>query len=958
MNELEKFIDICRIMIGDKDFVSDFEIETAIKQFSIMFPNIDTDDVKKQLLALYTLPLAPYKTLLDRKNPGAGWLSANNDARKKEIEWKFWNRYLKYLREKEKYQPGVIHQLDRLTNEILDNLYNPTLEEYIISKKGLVVGQVQSGKTSNFTGLICKAVDSGFNVIIVFAGILDDLRTQTQSRLEKCFLGFTTKDIEKINESKIGVGLIDSSPVAHAFTTVVSDFKEATINALGTNFQTNEPILFVVKKNGRILDNMHKWLSKRDCNGKSVLFIDDEADNASVNTSKDKDKASTINKKIRAILNLFKRNAYVGYTATPYANIFIDRENEEDLFPRHFIVNLPTPAAYLSPEKVFGLDSGDEQPLPIVNIVKDYKGFVPDKHKKDEIETLEYENIPGSLKYAIRCFILACAVRNARGQGKKHNSMLIHLSRFQVWQNRIKELIERCFRFYKNEILADDAEIFAQLKQDYEESYFCKDINRVFEYKSFIQTTEEIINSEYKVIKSGIAPVSWDDIKSHLYRVVDKIEVKALNGASSDVLAYDDHQEDGYYVIAIGGDKLSRGLTLEGLTISYFLRASKMYDTLMQMGRWFGYRPGYVDVCRLFVSEEINNWFKNITIANNELREEFDYLWESNGSPQQYALKVRTSPGLLVTSPLKMYSTKDVQISWASTLVETYSLVRSKDAIEHNFAITSNFIQGLGQRYLKDGVDDPRGFLWLDVPVDAVCGFIGKFSIAETSRIKLDFEKMVGYIRTCHSQYGELSKWRVLVRNNRDTSYSDPDQSIYYLNATNIPRGICTNRTRVNVPDQDDNIYNLKNYHLISGPKDEYIDFSILGEEELYLKEALAKTKEIKAKQHQENPNIKEWSQDYPSPVLVRQQYRPADKPFLIIYPLNPVKANILDKNQNRKEDVEQYDKNGLPFIAFAIIFPNSKNSQGFKYKVNEVTDIIETEINFENENDNVYADE
>ena len=404
----EKYINYCRLFLDDDTNATDEMIDKAINHFAWMFEGqkVDKEEVKKHLLTIYTLPVTPYKTLIDSNNPGAGWLSADNNARKEEIDWCFWNRYQTYLREKEKYQPGVIHQLDRLTNEILDNLYDPTMEGYEISKKGLVVGQVQSGKTSNFTGLVCKAVDSGFNVIIVFAGILDDLRTQTQSRLEKCFLGFTTKDIEKINESKIGVGLIDPSPVAHAFTTVVSDFKEATVNALGTNFQTNEPILFVVKKNGRILENMRKWLSKRDCNGKSVLFIDDEADNASVNTSKDKDKASTINKKIRAILNLFKRNAYVGYTATPYANIFIDRENEKDLFPRHFIVNLPTPAAYLSPEKVFGLDTEDEQPLPIVNIVKDYKTFVPDKHKKDETETLEYENIPESLKYVLFWHVL------------------------------------------------------------------------------------------------------------------------------------------------------------------------------------------------------------------------------------------------------------------------------------------------------------------------------------------------------------------------------------------------------------------------------------------------------------------------------------------------------------------------------------------------------------------------
>lgn len=374
VQDIEKYMDYCRLFIGEKCAVTDEEIDEALNQFANMFTHIDKLEVKKRLMSLYTLPIAPYKTILDNNNPGAGWFSNNNYARKNEIEWSFWNRYQRFLRDKEKYQPGVIFQLDKLTDEILDNLYDPALVDINFSKKGLVVGQVQSGKTSNFTGLICKAVDAGFNVVIVFAGILDDLRTQTQSRLEKCFLGFTTKDIRRIQDSErigIGVGLIDNKPIAHAFTTVVSDFKESTVNSLGANFQTKEPILFVVKKNGRILANLKKWLSKKDLDGKSVLFIDDEADNASVNTSKDKNKASSINNKIREILSLFRRNAYVGYTATPYANIFIDRTDEKDLFPRHFIVNLPTPPAYLSPEKVFGLDTEDGQPLPIVNIVKD-----------------------------------------------------------------------------------------------------------------------------------------------------------------------------------------------------------------------------------------------------------------------------------------------------------------------------------------------------------------------------------------------------------------------------------------------------------------------------------------------------------------------------------------------------------------------------------------------------------
>ena len=829
--DIEKYMDFCRLYIGDRVNIQDNEIAEAVNQFAGMFPDIDKAEVKKRLMSLYTIPIAPYKTLLDSNNPGAGWFSANNYARQQEIKWGFWDRYQKYLREQEKYQPGVIFQLDRLTNEILDNLYDPALTDTNFSKKGLVVGQVQSGKTSNFTGLICKAVDAGFNVVIVFAGILDDLRTQTQNRLEKCFLGFTTKDIERIQDSErigIGVGLIDNKPIAHAFTTVVSDFKESTVNSLGTNFQTKEPILFVVKKNGRILANLKKWLSKKDLDGKSVLFIDDEADNASVNTSKNKKKASSINSKIRAILDLFRRNAYVGYTATPYANIFIDRTDENDLFPRHFIVNLPTPPAYLSPEKVFGLDTEGEQPLPIVNIVKDYKDFVPDKHKLADRGTLCYQNIPDSLKYAVRCFILACAIRCARGQGKKHNSMLIHLSRFQVWQNEIKLLIDRLFKFYRNEILADDSHFYNLLKRDFEGNFVCGSGSLQMEYKSFIQTTKEIIDSQYSIIKKGIKTITWDDVRNQLYHVVSKIEVKALNGASTDSLAYEEHQEDGYYVIAIGGDKLSRGLTLEGLTISYFLRASKMYDTLMQMGRWFGYRPGYVDVCRLFVSEEIDYWFKNITIANNELREDFDYLWESNGSPQQYALKVRTSPGLLITSPLKMFSTKDVQVSWASTLVETYSLKRTKESIERNFKLTSDFLQGLGQRYQKNGNDDRRGYLWLNVGPDKICDFIEHFEIAETSRIKMNLEKMSQYIKSCVSEHGELVSWRVILRNQEinEDQLSTSERSRYYFVDGALP-GICTNRTRVGIPEQDDNVYNLKNYHLISGPKDEFMDMDI-----------------------------------------------------------------------------------------------------------------------------------
>ena len=960
--DIENYIAFCRLYIGDTPRATDEQIDSAINQFASMFAGVDQTEVKKSLLSLYTLPIGPYKTLLDSYNPGAGWLSANLNARKSEINWSFWERYKHYLRDKEKYQPGVIFQLDRLTDEILDNLYDPALFDTNFAKKGLVVGQVQSGKTSNFTGLICKAVDAGFNVIIVFAGLLDDLRTQTQNRLESCFLGFTTKDIERIQDEEkpgIGVGLIDNKPIAHAFTTVVSDFKETTVNSIGTNFQTKDPILFVVKKNGRILGNLHKWLSKKNLDAKSVLFIDDEADNASVNASRDRKKATSINQKIRDLLSLFRRNAYVGYTATPYANIFIDRNNENDLFPRHFIVNLPTPPSYLSPEKVFGLDNEDEQPLPIVKIIDDYKKFVPDHHKIGDINTLTYQNIPDSLKYAIRCFIISCAIRCHRGQKNKHNSMLIHISRYQIWQNEIKLIIDKLFKFYRNDILADDPQIYNQLKRDFEENYTYTTGDHTVEYRSYLQTTNEVINSQFSIIKDGIESICWDNVKEHLYHVVSKIEVRALNGSSEDSLAYEDHKDDGYYVIAIGGDKLSRGLTLEGLTISYFLRASKMYDTLMQMGRWFGYRPRYVDVCRLFISEEINRWFKHITIANNELREDFDYLWETNGTPQQFALKVRTSPGLMITSRLKMFSTKDIQVSWASTLVETYSLIRSKESVENNFKLTSNFLKKIGTRYTKSGIDDNRGYLWVDVEHENICDYIENFEIAETSRVKMNLEKMSEYIRTCVREYGELKSWRVVLRRNHELSElvtDNTDRALYTFVLSNGSEitGVCTNRTRVNSHEQDPQIYNLRNYHLISGPNDEFIDMNILDED---LSEALEETVELKRKQHSQNPAVKEWTKKYPSPTLVRKKYRSPNNPLLILYPLNPQKANYgIDIKETQNTII--FNQNDLPFIGFAIVFPNSKNSKGVMYKVNMVNDLEQTEINFEETNDNHYPNE
>lgn len=601
---LAQAVDICRKLIGEKTTPDVSEIDSAITNITYipMFKDVDQSILKDMLLSLYTTKVDTFQILegKERRDP---WLKAFKAAQSS--KWNFWTRYSKYLAEKKSFAPSVISHLDELTDKVLDKLFNPQRDDIIISKKGLVVGQVQSGKTANYTGLVCKAADAGFNLIIVLAGIHNNLRSQTQTRLDEGFLGFDTQNTRAftLNQTiKMGVGRIPGfdDAIAHSYTTSLDtgDFTKRAANTAGFNFHVPQPIVLVVKKNSSVLKNLRDWLKTHTIDGKiankSMLLIDDEADNASINTNKADKNPTRINGYIRDIISLFNRSAYVGYTATPFANIFIPLD-DSDLFPRDFIINLPAPDNYIGPEKVFGtsiIPDEDDELLPIVNTVDDSDDFVPPKHRKDDDMPSIYD-MPQSLKTAIKCFIMTCAIRAARGQEKKHNSMLIHITRFQSWQNHIKDIVEQQFRYYKSEIEANDPAIMEEFHKIFE--------GDTESYKSYWSTTKEILDSKsFGKIDSQIRLHTWEEVKPFLYPAVQKIEVKSINGSSGDSLTYYENEKNGISVIAIGGDKLSRGLTLEGLSVSYFLRASKMYDTLMQMGRWFGYRPGYVDLCRLF----------------------------------------------------------------------------------------------------------------------------------------------------------------------------------------------------------------------------------------------------------------------------------------------------------------------------------------------------------------------
>ena len=417
-------------------------IKNTIQQLKVLpiysDEEIDEEVLFREIMSGYTTLGGGMTTLEDRRDHQE-WL-ANERA---DIRWDYWRRYKDYLTGK--MAPAIVDTTDYVTDEILKRIESPRRKGNW-DRRGMVVGNIQSGKTSNYIGVICKAIDAGYKVIVVLAGLNNDLRSQTQKRIDQGFLGRDTAKKDSINQvnNKIGVGLntryipsikinaVTSSLANGDFKTSV--YKNSTIS-LGS-----DPVIAVVKKNVTPLKNLLKWFSSETINGKikdvPFLLIDDEADNASIDTkatkkigmapvkTEEEDNPTAVNGLIRKILNSFAQSAYIGYTATPFANIFIYPDDEEmskgkygeNLYPRSFIINLHAPSNYLGPSQVFGLYKDkfagieEKKPLPLIRMISDYENVIPEKHKKD----LDITVMPDSLKQAIYSFILSCAVRYVR----------------------------------------------------------------------------------------------------------------------------------------------------------------------------------------------------------------------------------------------------------------------------------------------------------------------------------------------------------------------------------------------------------------------------------------------------------------------------------------------------------------------------------------------------------------
>ena len=607
---------------------------------------------------------------------------------KREIAWTYSECYEKYLKS-EKWYPTVVQSLSDVSTKILGHLQDP-LSEGTWDRRGLVIGHVQSGKTANYIGLVARAADAGYKFIIVIAGIHNNLRKQTQERIDEGFVG---RSSDPESRKIIGVGFTDADyPHPATLTNIYKDFNKQTADQSGWSINDfSKPIVLVIKKNVSTLTSLQRWLKELNTKGDGkisdvpMLMIDDEADNASINTNKEDLDPTRTNSMLRKILGMFDKSCYVGYTATPFANIFInpeayDDEAREELFPRDFIYCLDAPTTYFGPEQVF-LDDGSSR--AILEAIQDAEDYLPFSHKKD----FEITDLPPSLYDSIIQFVLVRTIRNLRGHQNKHCSMMVNVSRFVAIQGTVRYFFSAFVKILREAIRANYA--------------MPDEVSLNNEYMARI---ERMFHQQF-----GDCEFDWATVKASLFATFEHLRIFLVNSKSDEALDFRKYEKDGVGLtaIAIGGLSLSRGLTIEGLSVSYMYRNTRMYDTLMQMGRWFGYRPNFEDLCRVHLSEDSINWYAHISDASEELRQQIKQMRKDRLSPKDFGLYVKDHPDrLLVTATNKMRSGQPftVRQNFSGRVRESYILPANRNLNDKNCSLIREYWKsgfGLGINCMK-----------------------------------------------------------------------------------------------------------------------------------------------------------------------------------------------------------------------------------------------------------------
>ena len=713
------------------------------------FYSIISDEILREELSILKTDKDLEKNIICEKDHQSWLLNTGQpiDPDRKKITYKYWDRYRKFISNQKKVN---MEDFDGEIRQIVSNLRDPldrNQEGWL--NRGMVVGSVQSGKTMNYAGVVAQAFDAGYQFVVVLGGAGRKLRAQTQARIDEGVLGVDTSrnipgyigagklDIRDRDGNKISYQPISSLTTSYdgGLSGKDGDFSTKSKKVQNYNVEWNKdtpPHLFVMKKNKAILENFLEWIEQMQRDSKdrkaelSLLIIDDECDYASIDTNKademedildDDYEASAINQCIVDILQKFKWRSYLGYTATPYGNIFQRRdinEIDESLFPRNFIIYLQPNRMYFGPSEFFN-SSSSENPIDLIrNIPFKDSGYFYDivnernkiwrekelystkydtEERKKELSQLrrhetitllnKYENdkAPESLSIAIKSFIISCAIRWNRGEKNVFNSMLIHIQREVPFQDFIIRMVKEEFEKIKNQVYNQNLKSFEAIyNQDY------------------VETTCDVLDSDLidKGLKIGMQPLgSFKSIVDAIDEVISRISiVKEYGKDRQSRLDYSEDKKGNYY-ICVGSDVLSRGLTLEGLSVSYFLREAKTYDTLMQMGRWFGYRSGYLDVCRVYTTPTIVEFFQNVKDANEAMYRMFQTMNERDDIPENFGMYILSSQSAQkVTGYGKTRYAQKISLDLNDASHNEMRTDISQDRLNSNLKFINNFLIG------------------------------------------------------------------------------------------------------------------------------------------------------------------------------------------------------------------------------------------------------------------------
>lgn len=662
--------------------------------------------------------------LVDKKDRENAWYPGGDEMPGS----KFWPVLKRYLSETKGWPPETVQSLSQASDKIVSWLDSPWAAR--VDTRGLVVGYVQSGKTANFTAVIAKAADAGYRFFIVLSGTKKSLRQQTQQRLER--------ELVNLND-------------AYWFTpTQNHDFRPMGNVNFFLSDEKHDKVLCVVKKNTSVLKKLYKWLEGaapdvlRKC---PFLIIDDEADEASVNTARYQRDApgalrerTTINRRIVNLLDLLPKAAYVGYTATPFANVFIDPNYDPGLYPKDFIVALPKPEQHFGTERIFGrerlLDEEDRefQGLDMIRLVPQEE--VADlKPKRNDHSFVP--QITESLENALAYFWMACAARIVRGQGDQHMTMMIHTTQLVQVHENTSQQIEQHRQWLFNLLSGPNG----------------------LDYAEKLRQMWESEQAAVPATAFGLAPIDFDKIAPYIVPVIKGTLIVTDNFRSMSRLSYDG---DPKIQIAIGGNTLSRGLTLEGLLVSYFVRAAGAYDTLLQMGRWFGYRPGYADLPRIWMTSQLERHFRDLATIEEEIRQDIAVYQREDKTPREFGIRIRTHPDLNITAPLKMQFATPASVSFDDTVQQTV-LFNHNDPnwLVNNLQATDTLIVRL-ERDGYTAAEHNGHVAFFDVGSQYLVDFLRSYNFHENNRA-LQSNNIIGYVES-QLNYDLLTHWNVIIR--------------------------------------------------------------------------------------------------------------------------------------------------------------------------------------------------